>query len=386
MTNARDVLNKLTWDKRFDIGNYAVIFVHRGASHDLRVIKASAIRRIEKSFFIIEDDTMIPFHRIRAIRQLSSGEDIYTKDEGVPFPLREIEGHEELGEFQDKSHSAPFAKSGIDHQSTIQCGARLSFPESDPGSFRTRAMEGLSRFGTVELSFFQYSGSPEESPRYESMINFAEKVIEETDLNVVSIHIPNINILNRIRTTRMFAEFLPFCSRIHCRSIVVHPGILDLGHFSRADRDQAESDLKEFLVGASGQLEENRITLSLENYPEKNRVPSGILDMYDFLSNLPPVYQIAFDTSHTIGNTDSVIKDINQIVEKIALFHFSNRWRDERHIPIFSSTGELNFSKIIDAIKSSRFNGMIILEYQPKRYRMLLERDLKLLRDAIHQT
>jgi sugar phosphate isomerase/epimerase len=159
-----------------------------------------------------------------------------------------------------------------------------------------------------------------------------------------------------------------------------------LGHSSRADRDQAESDLRDILVGVLGQLEENKITLSLENYPEKNRVPSGILDMYNFMSNLPPVYQIAFDTSHTIGNTDSVIEDIARNVGKIALFHFSNRCRDERHMPIFSSKGELNFSKIIDAIRSSRFNGMIILEYQPKRYRMLLERDLKMLRDAIYQT
>jgi uncharacterized protein (UPF0248 family)/sugar phosphate isomerase/epimerase len=386
MTNARDVLNKLTWDRRFNISNYAVVFVHRGAPHDLKVIKASAIRRIERSFFIIEEDTMIPFHRIRVIRELRSGEDIYIKDEGVPFPLHEIEGHEELGEFQDKVHSAHLAKSGNDHQSTIRCGARLSFPESDPESFRGRTKEGMSRFGIVELSFFRYSGSPEESPRYESMINFAEKVIEETDLNVASLHLPNINILNKTRTTRMLDAFLPFCAQIHCKSIVVHPGILDPGHYSHADREQAESDLNETLNGVSGQLEENKITFSLENYPEKNRVPSGILDMYNFISNLPPVYQIAFDTSHTIGNTDSVIEDINRIVEKIALFHFSNRCRDERHMPIFTSTGELNFSKIIDTIKSSGFNGIIILEYQPKRYRMLLERDLKMLRDAIHQT
>jgi uncharacterized protein (UPF0248 family)/sugar phosphate isomerase/epimerase len=386
MTNARDVLNKLTWDKRFNTGNYAVIFVHRGAPHDLKVIKASAIRRIEKSFFIIEEDTMIPFHRIRAIRELRNGEDIFIKDEGVPFPLQEIEGHDGLGEFQDEAHTPHLAKSVEDHRATIRCGARLSFPESDPESFRRRAKEGIGRFGIVELSFFRYSGSSEESQRYEHMINFAEKVIDETNLKVISLHLPNINILNKTKTARMLDAFLPFCAQIHCKSIVVHPGILDLGHSSRADRDQAELDLRDILAGVSGQLEENRITLSLENYPEKNRVPSGILDMYNFVSNLPPVYQIAFDTSHTIGNTDSVIEDIVRNVGKIALFHFSNRCGDERHMPIFSSKGELNFSRVIDAIRSSRFNGMIILEYQPKRYRMLLERDLKMLRDAICQT
>jgi sugar phosphate isomerase/epimerase len=183
----------------------------------------------------------------------------------------------------------------------------------------------------------------------------------------------------------MLNTFLPFCTQVDCRSIVVHPGILDVKHLSRQDRDRARSDLAEFLKSLSGELSESSVTLSIETYPEKNRVPSGTPEMLDFLSNLDPSYQIAYDTSHTEGDTDSVVKDIVRSIQEINVFHFSNRCKDERHMPIFSSKGDLNFTSIINAIKSTGFSGMIILEYQPKKYRMLLERDLEMLRGEISQ-
>jgi len=108
--------------------------------------------------------------------------------------------------------------------------------------------------------------------------------------------------------------------------------------------------------------------------------------MLDFLTKLTGSFQIAYDTSHTIGDTNSVVEDIVRSIDKINVFHFSNRCKDERHIPIFSSKGDLNFTSIINALKSTKFNGIIILEYQPKKYRMLLERDLKTLRDLINRT
>jgi uncharacterized protein (UPF0248 family)/sugar phosphate isomerase/epimerase len=385
MTNARDVLNRLIWDKRFDIGNYAVIFVHRGAPHDLKTVKASAISRIEKSFFIIEEDTMIPFHRVRAIRDLRNGNDIYTKEEGVPFPLEELQGHEDLGQFEDRTHSQRPKEKRLTPAHTIQCGARLSFPEDEPASFGKRANEGAQKFGMVELSFFHYSGDPEESEKYESIIDYAGKIIVETQLNVSSLHLPNINITSQSRTRRMLSLFLPFCTQIGCRSIVVHPGSLDADHSSQAEKDEARSTLRATLKGVSGQLEDSNVILSIETYPERNRVPSGTLDMLDFLCDLPSCYRIAYDTSHTIGDTDSVIEEIVQSIEKINVFHFSNRSINERHIPIFGVNGDLDFAKIIEVIKGSGFNGMIVLEYQPKKYRMLLERDLKNLRDTITQ-
>jgi uncharacterized protein (UPF0248 family)/sugar phosphate isomerase/epimerase len=385
MTSARDILNKLTWDKRFNIEDYAVVFVHRGAPHDLRVVKAGTIKEMGKSFFMIEEDTMIPYHRIRAIRDLRNGEDVFTKNEGVAFPLQELKGHEELGEFKDELHSANHVLSEDNSRVAIRCAARLSFPEGDPESFRERVKEGQRKYGLVELSFFRYAGDAEESEKYESMVDFAVKVITDARLSVISLHLPNVNILNRSRMRRMLDTFLPFCTQVECSSIVVHPGIVDAQHLSRRDRDEARSGLEESLKSFSSELSDSNITLSIETYPEENRVPSGTSDIFDFVSNLPASYQIAYDTSHTVGNTDFVVEDIVRSIARINVFHFSNRCVEERHIPIFSSKGVLNFTSIINAIKTARFRGMIVLEYQPKKYRMLLERDLGMLRNEISQ-
>ena len=383
MTNARDILNKLTWDKRFDICNYGVVFVHRGAPHDLKVIKASAIRKVEKSFFTLEEETMIPFHRIRAIRDLRSGEDVYTKEEGVPYPLQEIEGHEDLGAFQDKAHSKKQVDLKSNPGQAIRFGARLSFPEDEPSSFEERAKEGSDKLGMVELSFFHYSGIPEEHDRYESIIASAENVIGKTQLNVSSIHLPNVNILSHSRMRMTLDLFLSFCKQIDCRSIVVHPGSLDPTHISKADRDEAMSSLRKYLEESSGEFEESNVTLSIETYPEKNRVPSRATDIRNLLSGLSSVYGIAYDTSHTMGDTENVIQEIVHNIDRIEVFHFSNRCREERHMPVFSLRGELNFTRIVDAIGVSKFDGIVILEYQPKKYRNILERDLKILRDIV---
>jgi len=273
MTSARDVLNKLTWDKRFNINDYAIVFVHRGAPHDLKVVKASHVKEMGKSFFLIEEDTMIPYHRVRAIRDLRSGEDIYTKNEGVPFSLREIQGHEELGQFQDNFHEFDTVDSMHGIGFKIRCAARLSFPEGDPESFKERVRDAVSKFRLVELSFFRYTGEAEESEKYESMVDFAVKTILNTHLHVASLHLPNVNMLNRSRSRRMLDTFLPLCTQVDCRSIVVHPGILDPQHLSGRQRENARLDMIEFLGSMSGELSESNVTLSIETYPEKNRVP-----------------------------------------------------------------------------------------------------------------
>lgn len=380
LVGAREVLNKLTWDKRYSLVDYAVIFVHRGAIHDLKVVRASDITGMEKSFFVIEE-TMIPFHRIRAIRNIKNGEDIYARAGGVQFPLEQIEGHEALGDFEDIAHRQYQSDTRSAPIGEILSGARLSFPEDEPDSFGKRVADA-AELELVELSFFKYDGSAEVSSKYQSILNLAENALLESALNVVSLHLPNINILSEHRVRELLTVFLPFCGRMNCRSVVVHPGRMSGSAPGRLQRDGAE--LIDILKKFSGELEQHNVTLSIETFPERNRVPSGATDTREFIEDLSNVYSIAYDTSHTTGDTDQVVGDILNNIDWINVFHFSNRNDDERHMPIFSSKGDLDFTKIIRAIRSSRFTGMIFLEYQPNKYRMLLERDLRMLRNMIH--
>jgi sugar phosphate isomerase/epimerase len=326
---------------------------------------------------------MIPFHRVRAIRNIKTGEDIYARKGGVPYPLEEIQGHEGLGDFQDRAHHPHTVETKSCGPGAIECGARLSFPETRVQLFSERVKDAL-RLGMVELSFFEYGARSDESENYRSMLRLADGMLSESGLRVCSLHLPNADILHEPAARELLSTFLPFCSSVDCRSIVVHPARAKCksGHEVNA----AKAELVKVLNSIAGELEQRDITLSIETYHGKERILSGASDIQDFLKDLPLIYRIAYDTSHTTGETDDVIEDITHNIGKINVFHLSNRSKEERHIPVFDPRGELDFRRIVDAIKSSGFDGMLFLEYQPSRYRMLVERDLKSLRSMIENS
>jgi uncharacterized protein (UPF0248 family) len=68
----RNLLNRLRWDKDENAENYLITYRHRGAPGDVKQVKASEIKSLGKSYFTLqeglEDETLIPFHRILEIR------------------------------------------------------------------------------------------------------------------------------------------------------------------------------------------------------------------------------------------------------------------------------------------------------------------------------
>ena len=66
MINPRIILNKLKWQKDFDFKKIKVIYIHRGAENDRKIISGENIVDIQRSF-MKTDTSMIPFHRITKI-------------------------------------------------------------------------------------------------------------------------------------------------------------------------------------------------------------------------------------------------------------------------------------------------------------------------------
>jgi hypothetical protein len=69
----KNVLNRLRWDKDENPANYQITYRHRGAPGDVKVVRASSIKRLGKSYFTLQevggaDESLIPFHRILEIR------------------------------------------------------------------------------------------------------------------------------------------------------------------------------------------------------------------------------------------------------------------------------------------------------------------------------
>jgi uncharacterized protein (UPF0248 family) len=79
----RSILNKIFWDKREKPEDYMLSYIHRGGTGDLRTIPLTKIRTVGKSSFTYKDEkgdeTMIPFHRVTAVRHVVSGKVLWQK-------------------------------------------------------------------------------------------------------------------------------------------------------------------------------------------------------------------------------------------------------------------------------------------------------------------
>jgi len=69
----KNVLNRLRWDVDEKPENYVITYRHRGAPGDMKIVRASSIKNLGKSYFTIQevdgaDESVIPFHRILEIR------------------------------------------------------------------------------------------------------------------------------------------------------------------------------------------------------------------------------------------------------------------------------------------------------------------------------
>ena len=62
----REILNEIKW-RGYPVDECTIYYLHRGAPNDTRIVSGSEIVSLGHSFFTIEHDTSIPYHRIRRI-------------------------------------------------------------------------------------------------------------------------------------------------------------------------------------------------------------------------------------------------------------------------------------------------------------------------------
>lgn len=61
---ARHIINMILWHPEMDINEIKITYIHRGAPGDLKKINGNSIKRVERGFLILSDETQIPYHRI----------------------------------------------------------------------------------------------------------------------------------------------------------------------------------------------------------------------------------------------------------------------------------------------------------------------------------
>jgi len=87
--NPREALNKILWDKKLNVNDFDVTFIHRGAEKDEKTIPYSSIVKVGRSWFLYREgegefETFIPFHRILTIRNVCNGDILWLKKSYKP--------------------------------------------------------------------------------------------------------------------------------------------------------------------------------------------------------------------------------------------------------------------------------------------------------------
>ncbi|MCS7386961.1 MAG: RNA repair domain-containing protein [archaeon GB-1867-005] len=80
MSRIREILNRIFWHPNEDPKKYEIVFVHRGAPNNLKVIPAWCIVKVNPGSFeysIGGEYARIPFHRIVVIRDVKSGKIVW---------------------------------------------------------------------------------------------------------------------------------------------------------------------------------------------------------------------------------------------------------------------------------------------------------------------
>jgi len=66
MPNPKEILNELKWNKKFNLNETEIWYVHRGAPNNTKIISGKDIIKFESSF-IHTFSAMIPYHRVYKI-------------------------------------------------------------------------------------------------------------------------------------------------------------------------------------------------------------------------------------------------------------------------------------------------------------------------------
>ena len=80
MSRIREILNRIFWHPNEDPRNYEIVFIHRGAPNDLKVIPAWCVVKVNPGSFEYSlggENARIPFHRIVEIRDAKSGKVVW---------------------------------------------------------------------------------------------------------------------------------------------------------------------------------------------------------------------------------------------------------------------------------------------------------------------
>jgi len=73
MTTIREELNKILWGYRDQLDEFYIAVEDRLAPANRRLIPFTRVKRVDRHYIYLDDDTVIPIHRVREVVKKGGG-------------------------------------------------------------------------------------------------------------------------------------------------------------------------------------------------------------------------------------------------------------------------------------------------------------------------
>ena len=73
MTTIREELNKILWGHRDQLDEFYIAVEDRLAPANRRLIPFTRVKRVDRHYIYLDDDTVIPIHRVREVVKKGGG-------------------------------------------------------------------------------------------------------------------------------------------------------------------------------------------------------------------------------------------------------------------------------------------------------------------------
>lgn len=208
-----------------------------------------------------------------------------------------------------------------------------------------------------------------------------------TEYNVkFSIHPPaentNLTSLDKLiskKTLEDHKKAILFASLINAKYVVIHPGFLYCDSFNK---EMLKKVAKNKLIELNEMAKPLNVKLAVENVGVNGTSLFTEEEFVGFLDEMDDNVGYVIDTGHAHVNGWDIKELISKTEEKLISMHLHDNYGEkDEHNPI--GQGTIAWTSILEAIKNSKFNFDLVLEYKNGTKIELIKKHKEMILDTL---
>ncbi len=215
-----EVLNRILHHPAYDPEDFIVIYEHRGAPHDLKILEVSELARVTRWDLVLRHGVQIPLHRIVQIRDRRTGEILAGEERALDKETwKDLRGGPPASEIeasQPKEEERPGAAPRPQLQG-ITVAVRADYPERGEYGW-TESLLPFTDGGAVEVAFLDPHLFLNRVPIREVVAPFSK-----LPLSASSVHMAHARITKPDAFVETLKKTVQIAKILDSSYIVVHP-------------------------------------------------------------------------------------------------------------------------------------------------------------------